>query len=301
MSRTKQETLLLEERIEKIRKRNEELKRRHLEVEADKQNAAKLNALVQITSPTEDWPIGRRSSPDNNGRNRFRYSEQNRSQQSNSGPDSSAKCDTFGERDGAPHDSDRSFSRRLHRNHYDRQEQHQQQEQQQQQYKQQHQQQPQWSRKSRGRSRGVFTRERDRKHSLRPVGGRGVPEPEYDAWRAERNRIDSDRISRQRTAEGHWRREWDNEKLAQEEDMREATSVSRGGGPRRTNMVQNSYGDHRAHTEDCVRSGEDSSFRSSRVPRSVRGSHGVSRGCRGNTRGSRHVGAFPNLGTGNHY
>jgi len=67
------------------------------EVEADKQNAAKLNALVQITSPTEDWPIGRRSSPDSNGRSRFRYSEQNRSQQSNSGLDSSAKYDTFGE------------------------------------------------------------------------------------------------------------------------------------------------------------------------------------------------------------
>jgi len=33
--------------------------------------------------------------------------------------------------------------------------------------------------------------------------------------------------------------------------MREAASVSRGGGPRRTNMVQNSYGDHRAHSEDC--------------------------------------------------
>jgi len=33
--------------------------------------------------------------------------------------------------------------------------------------------------------------------------------------------------------------------------MREAASVSRGGGPRRTNMVQNSYGDHRAHNEDC--------------------------------------------------
>jgi hypothetical protein len=30
MSRAKQETLLLEERIEKIRKRNEEIKRRHL-------------------------------------------------------------------------------------------------------------------------------------------------------------------------------------------------------------------------------------------------------------------------------
>ena len=33
--------------------------------------------------------------------------------------------------------------------------------------------------------------------------------------------------------------------------MREAVSVSRGGGPRRTNKVQNSYGDHRAHTGDC--------------------------------------------------
>ena len=67
------------------------------EVEADKQNAAKLNALVQITSPTDNWPIGRRSSPDNHGTSRFSYSEKNRSQLSNSSPDSSAKCNTFGE------------------------------------------------------------------------------------------------------------------------------------------------------------------------------------------------------------
>jgi hypothetical protein len=66
------------------------------EVEADKQNAAKLNALVQITSPTEDWPIGRRSSPDSHETSRFRYSEQNRAQQSSS-TGGSAKCDTFGE------------------------------------------------------------------------------------------------------------------------------------------------------------------------------------------------------------
>jgi len=70
-------------------------------------------------------------------------------------------CLMFLQRDSDPHDSDRSFSQRHHRNHYDRQEQqHQQQQLQQQQYKQQHQQQPQWSRKSRGRSRGTFTRER---------------------------------------------------------------------------------------------------------------------------------------------
>ncbi|GFG39150.1 hypothetical protein Cfor_06458 [Coptotermes formosanus] len=136
-----------------------------------------------------------------------------------------------------------------------------------------------------------------RKHSLRPSGGRGVPEPEYDAWRAERNRIDSDRISRQRTAEGHWRREWDNEKLTQEEDVREAARVSRGGGSRRTNVVRNPYGDHGAHTEECkcVRSGDHSLFRSSRVRGNVRGGHGVSRGCRGNTQGARHVDTLPVL------
>jgi len=38
-------------------------------------------------------------------------------------------------------------------------------------------------------------------------------QPGYEAWRAERNRIDEDRISRQRTAEGNWRREWDNDKV----------------------------------------------------------------------------------------
>jgi hypothetical protein len=67
------------------------------EVEADKQNAAKLNALVQITSPTEDWPIGGRSPPHSHGIIRGRRSEQDRSQQKNSNSNSSAKCYTFGE------------------------------------------------------------------------------------------------------------------------------------------------------------------------------------------------------------
>jgi hypothetical protein len=65
------------------------------EVEADKQNAAKLNALVQITSPAEDWPIGGRP-PHSDGISRGRRSEQDRSQQSNSNS-STANCHTFGE------------------------------------------------------------------------------------------------------------------------------------------------------------------------------------------------------------
>lgn len=37
-----------------------------------------------------------------------------------------------------------------------------------------------------------------------------------DAWREERYRIDEARINRQKSADGKWRREWDNEKLNME-------------------------------------------------------------------------------------
>ncbi|CAG2068545.1 unnamed protein product, partial [Timema podura] len=80
MSRSKDEELLLEERIERIKKRNEEIKRRHLEVEADKQNAAKLNALVQPKALVEDWTNERSSYS----------SDLRRSQQSGQAPSDSS-------------------------------------------------------------------------------------------------------------------------------------------------------------------------------------------------------------------
>ncbi|XP_017877557.1 uncharacterized protein MAL13P1.304-like [Ceratina calcarata] len=49
-------------------------------------------------------------------------------------------------------------------------------------------------------------------------------QPGYDAWRAERNRIDEDRISRQKTAEGNWRREWDNDKVHIVDDITKKSS-----------------------------------------------------------------------------
>jgi hypothetical protein len=67
------------------------------EVEADKQNAAKLNALVQVTSPTEDWPIGRRSPPHSQGTSSGVCSEQKGPQQNNGSSGDSAKCYTLEE------------------------------------------------------------------------------------------------------------------------------------------------------------------------------------------------------------
>ena len=69
------------------------------EVEADKQNAAKLNALVQITSPSEDWPVGGRSSPTprSQGTNRQKCSEPYKSQQNNNRSGSSGKTFIFPE------------------------------------------------------------------------------------------------------------------------------------------------------------------------------------------------------------
>lgn len=51
---------MLEQRIQAMKLKNEELRRRHLEVEADKQVAAKQNALVKMNVPhDDDWIPGR--------------------------------------------------------------------------------------------------------------------------------------------------------------------------------------------------------------------------------------------------
>ncbi|KAK3909144.1 Coiled-coil domain-containing protein 9 [Frankliniella fusca] len=60
MSRSAEEQQLLEQKIQAMKQKNEELRRRHLEVEADKQSAAKQNALVKMNVPLDDdWVPGR--------------------------------------------------------------------------------------------------------------------------------------------------------------------------------------------------------------------------------------------------
>ncbi|XP_026283155.2 uncharacterized protein LOC113209720 isoform X1 [Frankliniella occidentalis] len=60
MSRSAEEQQILDQRIQAMKQKNEELRRRHLEVEADKQSAAKQNALVKMNVPLDDdWVPGR--------------------------------------------------------------------------------------------------------------------------------------------------------------------------------------------------------------------------------------------------
>lgn len=47
----------LEQRIERIRKRDEEIEKRHREAEADRLAALQANAMVKMTAPADDdWP-----------------------------------------------------------------------------------------------------------------------------------------------------------------------------------------------------------------------------------------------------
>nr|CAD7264621.1 unnamed protein product [Timema shepardi] len=233
------------------------------EVEADKQNAAKLNALVQPKASVEDWTNERSSYP----------SEPRRSQQSGHTPSDSssynrttphsqtpregrhveqtaiistgtsprsrksvAKTYTFGEGNGPPpdpvynfladHDRDSVREDRPPR---------------------------------RGpRDGGYGSRGRDRRREQRSQ--HDLSSPEYEAWRAERNRIDQDRINRQKTAEGHWRREWDNEKMAQggNEDQSPRKLV-RGAPPRGNYSDQTRQIDHGASGDTVLQQSVDGS------------------------------------------
>lgn len=199
----------LEEKINKIRQQNEEIRRRHEEVEEDKKNAAKLNALVQMV-PSTDWPE-RKEPPDfsiaprTNSKPKSAKEHHEHVQQYHSVSGEGRKVHIFAQGQGPPPDPKYNFLADSEReesnaktatkegnNPQNR--------------GQKHTKGHTFKRKSTGKD-GMQRDYRTNKGSYRDEH-----QPEYEAWRAERNRIDEDRISRQRTAEGNWRREWDNDK-----------------------------------------------------------------------------------------
>ncbi|XP_063242667.1 coiled-coil domain-containing protein 9-like [Bacillus rossius redtenbacheri] len=205
MSRSKEDELL-EERIEKIRRKNEEIKRRHLEVEADKRHAAKLNALVQPKAPSEDWTSAwsapgagprRQGAPPEQPAPEARRRRDLDGTDGQRTPKQNGKCYVFTEVNGPPPDPVYNFladsEREPGREGAER----------------------RGSRQAGARGASGRPRGRERAPPHKEVR-RNNHHAEYEAWRAERNRIDQDRINRQKTAEGLWRREWDNEKVTQD-------------------------------------------------------------------------------------
>ncbi|XP_051165479.1 titin homolog [Leptopilina boulardi] len=199
----------LEEKINKIRLQNEEIKRRYEEVEADKKNAAKLNALVKMV-PSSDWPerkeppeFTRKETNKSNVKSKSIKEHSDRPQQYVIGGVEGKKIHKFAQGDGPPPDPKYNFLADSEReennvdikkdedNHKA----------------------PNKYVRNGPRKRGGGRDGYQKDHRKVPPTSRDGYLPEYDAWRAERNRIDEARINRQRTAEGNWRREWDNDKI----------------------------------------------------------------------------------------
>lgn len=192
----------LEAKINKIRQQNEEIKRRYEEVEEDKKNAAKLNALVQMV-PSTDWPE-RKEPPVFSNPPRIKHKLPKEKHEYVQAPlcGEGKKMHGFAEGEGPPPDPKYNFLADSEREEFGVEH-------------------PRESIVNKSHAR--LTRGNLKK---KPVGREGTQkdgkihkgkfrdesQPGYEAWRAERNRIDEDRISRQRTAEGNWRREWDNDK-----------------------------------------------------------------------------------------
>ncbi|KAG7203785.1 hypothetical protein KM043_013806 [Ampulex compressa] len=187
----------LEAKINKIRLQNEEIKRRYQEVEEDKKNAAKLNALVQMV-PSSDWPERKeppefsnppRSSHKPKSAKEKPYEYHSGDGKKGEGPPPDPKynflADSEREETGVGYVKENAGNKNYNRG-------------------------PRGSFRKKGPGREGGHKEGK---LYRVSGHRDEHQPEYEAWRAERNRIDEDRISRQRTAEGNWRREWDNDKM----------------------------------------------------------------------------------------
>ncbi|XP_012140689.2 uncharacterized protein LOC100880979 isoform X1 [Megachile rotundata] len=193
----------LTEKINKIRQLNEEIKRRHEEVEEDKKNAAKQNALVQMV-PSTDWPE-RKEPPEftNSPKTKQKPTKERHEYVPQSHSGEGRKIHSFAQGEGPPPDPKYNFladSEREEPTEYTKE--------------------TVGNRFNNKGLRGSFRKKIGGRENVEKQDNKfnkgnykGESQSGYDAWRAERNRIDEDRISRQRTAEGNWLREWDNDKF----------------------------------------------------------------------------------------
>ncbi|XP_075225617.1 uncharacterized protein LOC142326789 [Lycorma delicatula] len=207
--KSKQDEELLDQKIARIRKKNEEIIRRSQEIEKDKRLAEKQNAMVKLRPSTDDWPRERtpalrpsqREMKDCKEENDGIHTHETINRNKERTHPSSRGRDMGGRGSGPPPDPV-SFLADPERDYSAEKEP------------------PSQSSFARGSGRNA--REFRRDGPRRGRGGRGRIYPgnhevtssaNDDAWREERYRIDEARIRRQKSADGKWRREWDNEKM----------------------------------------------------------------------------------------
>lgn len=208
----------LEARIERIRERDEEIEKKHREAEADRLAALQANAMVRTTAPKdEDWPKAHKydkldftydvKGDDVDETNKKTGSVLSRNYKKfpeGQGPPADPTYNFLAdaERDGTAKNGSNGgesekkdwrasctggqLNRRGNNNNNS-------------------------FNKGRNNGKGKSSTGSG-KFQQRNAGADG----DYSSWKNERERIDESRVNRQKSDEGKWRREWDNEKNAQD-------------------------------------------------------------------------------------
>lgn len=204
----------LEERIERIRRRDEEIEKKHREVEADRLAALEANAMVKTTAPSDnEWPKEHKYDKLD-----FTYDVKD-----DEGDEDSKKTvddvriqrnyKKFPDGQGPPADPTYNFLADAERdgtgnksgtnaNESDKKD---------------------WrsnssSNSNRRTSNSIKNRNGGKSKSFIAPGSGKYHEKhrnsdEYNSWKNEREQIDDARVSRQKNDDGKWRREWDNNKM----------------------------------------------------------------------------------------
>lgn len=205
----------LEERIVRIRKRDEEIEKKHRAAEEDRLLALKHNAMVKTKSPTDDdWPKGHKydsldfTYDQNEQQDDDKVSKKSEKEKFASKPGREYK--KFADGSGPPPDPTYNFLKDAERDGVtekvtgnDKKD---------------------WRQSNGGNSNNSRTknglnnsfrgRNSKQKNNGNNAGGnRNYPKnDEYGSWKNERDRIDESRIGRQKSGDGKWRREWDTDK-----------------------------------------------------------------------------------------
>ncbi len=210
----------LEERIVRIRKRDEEIEKKHRAAEEDRLLALKHNAMVKTKSPTDDdWPKGHKyDSLD------FTY-DQNEQQPDDDKMSKKPEKDKFAAKpgreykkfadgSGPPPDPTYNFLKDAERDGITE--------------KVMTNEKKDWrqpnvgnnnSRNKNGLNNSFRGRNGKQQRNGNNAGGNRYPKhDEYGSWKNERDRIDESRIGRQKGGDGKWRREWDTDK-SNEDDI----------------------------------------------------------------------------------